>query len=57
MKTITYSRKFLQTIKPNFTDRTLKDEGRTLVGGDKVITEEEDLVKHFKNHFEKIIDS
>ena len=40
VKRITNNRKFWQTIKPNFTDKILKDERITLVDGDKVITEE-----------------
>ena len=32
------NRTFWQTIKPNFTDKTLKDQRITLVEGDKVIT-------------------
>ena len=42
---ITNNRKFWQTILPNFTDKTLKDEWITLVDGDKVKTEEKDVVK------------
>ena len=42
VKRITDNRKFRQTIKPNFTDKTLKDERITLVDADKVITEEKD---------------
>ena len=56
VKRITDHRKFWQTIKPNCTDKTLKDERRTLVKGDKVITEEKDVVKTFKDHFEKIVE-
>ena len=55
VKRITDNRKFWQTIKPNFTDKTFKDERITLVDRDKVITEEKDVVKKFKDHFEKII--
>ena len=55
VKRITDNRKFWQTIKPNFTDKTLKDERITLVEGDKVITEEKHAVKKFKDHFEKIV--
>ena len=40
MKKITDNRKFWQNIKPNFTDKTLKDERITLVDGDKVMAEE-----------------
>ena len=36
--------KFWQTIKPNFTDKTLNDERISLVDGDKFITEEKDVV-------------
>ena len=39
VKRITDNRKFWQTIKPNFTDKTLRDERITLVEGGKVITE------------------
>ena len=45
---------FWQTIKPNFTDKTLKDERMTFVDGDKVITEGKDVVKKFKDHFETL---
>ena len=47
VKRITDNRKFWQTIKPNFTDKTVKDETITLVDGGKVITEEKDVVKKF----------
>ena len=57
VKKITDNRKFWQTIKPNFTDKTLKDERITLVDGDKVMTEEKNLVKKFKDHFEKTVET
>ena len=57
VKRITDNRKFWQTIKPNFTDKTLKYERITLVEGGKVITEEKDAVKLFKDHFEKIVET
>ena len=57
VKKITDNRKFWQTIKPNFTDKTLKDQRIILVDGDKVITEEKDIVKKFKDHFEKIVET
>ena len=56
VKRITDNRKFWQTIKPNFTDKTLKDERITLVDGGKVITEEKDAVEKFKDYFEKIVE-
>ena len=39
MKRITDNRKLWETIKPNFTDKTLKEERIYLVDRDKVITE------------------
>ena len=57
MNRITDNRKIWETIKPNFPGRTLKDERITLVYGDKVITEEIYVVKKFKDHFEKILET
>ena len=57
LKRITENRTFWLTIKPNFTDKPLKDERITLVEGNKVIAEEEDVVKKFKDHFEKIVET
>ena len=57
VKRITDNRKFCQTIKPNFTDKTLKDERIILVEGGRVIKEEKDVVKKFKDHFEKIVET
>ena len=57
MKRIPDNNKFWKTIKSNFTDKTLKDERITLVEGDKVLTEEKDEVKIFKDHFEKIVET
>ena len=56
MKRITDNRKFWQIIKPNCTGKTLKDERITYVEEDKVITEEKDVVKIFKGHFEKTVE-
>ena len=50
-------RKFWQTIQPNFTDETLKDERITLADGNKVITEEKDALKKFKDQFAKIVET
>ena len=44
VKRINNNRKFWQTIKPNFTNKTLKDERITLADGDKVTTEEKDQI-------------
>ena len=57
MKRLTDNRKFWQTIKPNFTDKILKDEEITLVDGDKVIKEKKDVVKKFKDHFEETVET
>ena len=57
VKTITDNRKFWQTFKPNFTDKTLKDERIALVEGDKVINEAKDVVEKFNDHFEKIVET
>ena len=57
VKRITDNRKFWQTIKPNFTDKTLRDGRITLLVGDKVITEEKHVVEKFKDHFEKIVET
>ena len=57
MKRITDNRRFWQTIKPNHTVKTLKDERIILVEGQKVITKEKDVVKIFKDNFEKIVDT
>ena len=54
---ITNNRKFWQTIKPNLTRKALKDERITLVDRDKVIAEEKDLLKKFKDHFEKTVET
>ena len=56
MKRITNNRKFWQTIKPSFTDKSLKDDRITTVEGDKVIAEERDVLKLFKDLFEKIVE-
>ena len=55
VKIITSNRNVCQTIKPNFTDKTVKDKKITLADGDKVITEEKSVVKKLKDHFEKIL--
>ena len=51
MKRITDNRKFWQTVKPHFTNKTLNDERITLAEGIKVVTEEKDVVKKLKDHF------
>ena len=48
-KKVTDNKHFWKTIKPNFTDKILKDEKIILVVDDKVITAETDLTKIFKD--------
>ena len=57
MKRITDRRKRWQTVKLNFTDKVLKHEKITLLDGDKDITEVKDVVKKFKDRFEKIVET
>ena len=57
VKRITDRRKFWQTIKLNFTDKALKHERITLLDGDNGITEVKDVVKKFKDRFEKIVET
>ena len=57
VKKVTDNKHFWKTIKPNFTDKVLKDEKIVLVEDDKVITAETDLAKIFKDHFENIVES
>ena len=54
VKKVRDNKHFWKTIKPNCTDKVLKDEKIVLVEDDKVITAETDLAKIFKDHFENI---
>ena len=49
MKGVTDNRKFCQTVKPNFADKTLKEEKITLIDGGKIAAEAKDLGKKFKD--------
>ena len=57
VKKVTDHKHFWKTIKPNFTDKVLKDEKIVLVEDDKVITVDTDLAETFKNHFKNIVES
>ena len=57
VKRITDNIKFWQTIKRSFTEKTLNDQTITLVDRDKVISEEKNVVKKFKDHVEKIVET
>ena len=57
MKKVTDNKHFWKTIRPNFTDKILKDEKIILaVEDDKEVTAETDLAKIFKDHFENIVE-
>ena len=57
VKKVTDNKHFWKTIKPNFTDKILKDEKIVLVEDDKVITAETDMAKIFKDDFENIVEA
>ena len=48
---------FWQTVKPNFTEKTLEDERITIADREKIITEKKKELKKFKDHFEKIVET
>ena len=49
------NRKLWQTIKPNFTGKTLKDERITFVDGDKAITDEKNVMKNSRIILRKLL--
>ena len=53
VKKVTDNKHFQKPMKPHFTDKILKDEKSILVENDKVITEEIDLAKIFKDHLRR----
>ena len=57
VKKVTDNKHFWKTIKPNFTDKILRDEKIVLVEDDKVITAETDMAKIFKDDFENIVET
>ena len=48
---------FQKTVKPSFTDKTLKDERITLVENNKVVSDESELVEIFSKYFGNNISS
>ena len=56
VKKVTDNKHFWKKIKPNFTEKVLKDERIVLVEDDKVITADIDLTEIFKDHFENIVE-
>ena len=55
MKYITENKLFWKTVKPSFTDKTLKDERITLVENNKVVSDESKLVEIFSKYFGNIV--
>ena len=51
---VTDNKHFWKIIKPNFTDKILKDEKIILAEDDKVVTPEMDLAKIFKDHLKNL---
>ena len=55
VKYITKNKLFWKTVKPSFTDKTLKDERITLVENNKVVSDESKLVEIFSKYFGNIV--
>ena len=55
VKYITKNKFFWKTVKPSFTDKTLKDEKVTLVENNKVVSDESELVEIFSKFFGNIV--
>ena len=55
VKYITENKLFWKTVKPSFTDKTLKDERITLVENNKVVSDESELVEIFTKYFGNIV--
>ena len=55
VKYITENKLFWKTVKPLFTDKTLKDERITLVENNKVVSDESKLVEIFGKYFGNIV--
>ena len=55
VKYITENKLFWKTVKPLFTDKTLKDERITLVENNKVVSDESKLVEIFCKYFGNIV--
>ena len=55
VKYITENKLFWKTVKPSFTDKTLKDERITLVENNEVVPDESKLVEIFSKYFGNIV--
>ena len=57
MRKVTDNTHFWKSIKPNITDKVLKDKKIVLAEDDKVIKADTDLAEIFKDLFESIVDT
>ena len=55
VKYITENKPFWKTVKPSFTEKTLKEERITLVENNKVVSDESKLVEIFRKYFVNIV--
>ena len=55
VKKISDIKTFWKTIKPNFTEKTIKDQEITLVENDSVISEDSELAEVFSKYFENVV--
>ena len=55
VKYITENKLFWKTVKPSFTEKTLKNERITLIENNKVVSDESKLVEIFCKYFGNII--
>ena len=57
VKKVSDNKTFWKTIKPNFTEKTIKDQKITLVGKETVISEESELTEVFNNYFDYVVEN
>ena len=55
VKHIAENKLFWKTLKPSYTDKTLKDERITIVQNNKVVSDESELVEIFSKYFGNIV--
>ena len=54
-KKVCDNKTFWKTIKPNFTEKTIKDQKITLVEKETVISEDSELAEVFNNYFGNVV--
>ena len=57
VKKVSDNKTFWKTIKPNFTEKTIKDQKITLAEKETVISEESELAEVFINYFENVVNN